>query len=135
VVLLPTGSISQPGEFMRLLWSNGLSLKKARAALERLATKKPTAVDLNVEQPDELISRLAKLGVIAAIFEVSDIDVRQLREEQSLSQPDFVHLYGLEVDTVKNWEQGRYKPDGPAKVLLNVIRARTHNSGSVSAAR
>jgi hypothetical protein len=44
VVLLPTGSISQAVEFMRLLWSNGLSLKKARAALERLATKKPTAV-------------------------------------------------------------------------------------------
>jgi transcriptional regulator with XRE-family HTH domain len=49
------------------------------------------------------------------------VDVRQVREEQRLSQPDFANCYGLEVDTVRNWEQGRYEPDGPAKVLLNVI--------------
>ena len=56
-----------------------------------------------------------------AVFELPDVDVKHLREEQQLSQPDFAHLYGLEVDTVRNWEQGRYEPDGPAKVLLSVI--------------
>ncbi len=118
---MPTGSIDQPVDFVRLLARHGLSLRKAREVLERLALKQPAAVDLATTAPNVVLAELEKLGVRGAVFELPDVDVKQLREGQQLSQPDFAHLYGLEVDTVRNWEQGRYEPDGPAKVLLSVI--------------
>jgi DNA-binding transcriptional regulator YiaG len=100
---------------------HGLSLRKAREILERLAVKRPAVVELSAAEPAAVLSDLEKLGVSGAVFEVPDVDVKAVREGQLLSQPDFAHLYGLEVDTVRNWEQGRYAPDGPAKVLLSVI--------------
>ncbi len=106
---------------MRLLWNHGLSLKKARDALEHLANERPAVVELNTDAPNLVSSELGKLGILHGILEIADIDVKTLREEQQLSQPDFARWYGLEVDTVRNWEQHRYKVEGAAKVLLNVI--------------
>ncbi len=120
-MLLPGTSIDQPVDFIRLLARHGLSLRKAREILERLAVKRPAVVELSAAEPGVVLSGLEKLGVSGAVFEVPDVDVKAVREGQFLSQPDFANLYGLEVDTVRNWEQGRYAPDGPAKVLLSVI--------------
>jgi putative transcriptional regulator len=40
-----------------------------------------------------------------------------------LAQPEFAARYGLSVSTLRDWEQGRTVPDGPAQVLLRVIDA------------
>jgi putative transcriptional regulator len=37
-----------------------------------------------------------------------------------LSQSKFAKLLGISTSTLQNWEQGRRKPEGPAKILLNV---------------
>jgi transcriptional regulator with XRE-family HTH domain len=37
-----------------------------------------------------------------------------------LSQEEFAYLMGISVATLRNWEQGRRKPEGPARVLLKV---------------
>jgi putative transcriptional regulator len=37
-----------------------------------------------------------------------------------LSQGEFARLLGISVDTLQNWEQGRRKPSGAARVLLKV---------------
>lgn len=37
-----------------------------------------------------------------------------------LSQTQFATLLGISEDTLQNWEQGRRRPTGPAKVLLKV---------------
>jgi DNA-binding transcriptional regulator YiaG len=121
VLLLPTDSIDQPVAFVRLLANHGLSLRKGREVLEILASGRPTIVDLRTDNLAEAVSGLASFGVLGTAFEVPNVDVRRVREEQQLSQPAFANCYGLEVDTIRNWEQGRYEPDGPAKVLLNVI--------------
>ncbi len=47
-------------------------------------------------------------------------DVRQIRENYQLSQPEFAVLLGISVGTLRNWEQGRRAPEGPARVLLRV---------------
>lgn len=47
-------------------------------------------------------------------------DVRQIRERYQLSQPEFAALLGISVGTLRNWEQGRRGPEGPARVLLRV---------------
>ena len=43
-----------------------------------------------------------------------------IREKLKLSQSAFASLMGVSTRTVQDWEQGRRKPQGPAKSLLRV---------------
>ena len=54
------------------------------------------------------------------LFEFPETEVRLLREQFGLSQNKFAHLVGISVGTLRNWEQGRRKPEGPARVLLKI---------------
>ena len=47
-------------------------------------------------------------------------DVKQLRASYRLSQNEFATMLGISAKTLRNWEQGRRKPEGPARVLLQV---------------
>jgi len=49
------------------------------------------------------------------------VTIKELRSRLSLSQPKFASLIGVEVSTLRNWEQGRRIPNGPAKALLHAI--------------
>jgi putative transcriptional regulator len=53
--------------------------------------------------------------------EVPTIDVRATRKQLGLSQAEFAARFGFQPTTLRNWEQGRTRPDGPARVLLAVI--------------
>ncbi len=53
-------------------------------------------------------------------FHFEPIDVVAIRKKYGLSQDKFAKLLGISVATLRNWEQGRRQPDGPAKVLLRV---------------
>ncbi|MFH1195035.1 MAG: NadS family protein [bacterium] len=53
-------------------------------------------------------------------FKFDNPDPKIIREHLGLSQNKFAKLLGISVSTLQNWEQGRRKPDGPAKILLNV---------------
>lgn len=52
---------------------------------------------------------------------VPTTNVRALRRKLGLSQSEFAAKFGFQPATLKNWEQGRTRPDGPARVLLAVI--------------
>ena len=54
------------------------------------------------------------------MFEFPETEVHALREKFGLSQEKFASLMGISVGTLRNWEQGRRKPEGPARVLLRV---------------
>ena len=54
------------------------------------------------------------------VFQFPESEVRKLRENYGLSQDKFASLIGISVATLRNWEQGRRKPEGPARVLLMV---------------
>ncbi len=54
-------------------------------------------------------------------FRIDEPDVKLLRERYRLSQPKFAALMGISVATLRNWEQGRRKPEGSARVLLRVV--------------
>jgi len=54
-------------------------------------------------------------------FILDEPDVKNIRHQFKLSQSQFAKLMGISVDTLKNWEQGRRKPQGPARVLLCVV--------------
>jgi putative transcriptional regulator len=49
------------------------------------------------------------------------IDVRATRKGLGLTQSEFAARFGFHPATLRNWEQGRTRPDGPARVLLAVI--------------
>ncbi|WP_322518224.1 helix-turn-helix domain-containing protein [Rhodopseudomonas palustris] len=47
--------------------------------------------------------------------------VRDLRRRARLSQTEFAVRLGVPVETIRNWEQGKRVPRGPARALLSVI--------------
>ena len=47
--------------------------------------------------------------------------VRDLRRRAQLTQLEFAARLGVPVETIRNWEQGKRLPRGPARALLAVI--------------
>jgi len=47
-------------------------------------------------------------------------DVPAIRKRLGLSQPEFARFMGVSVATLRNWEQARREPQGPARSLLLV---------------
>ena len=57
----------------------------------------------------------------ARSFTADASSIRALRERHKLSQSGFAKFLRISVDTLKNWEQGRRKPAGPAERLLQIV--------------
>ncbi|MCC8942767.1 helix-turn-helix domain-containing protein [Bradyrhizobium sp. Arg68] len=57
--------------------------------------------------------------------------VRDLRRRARLTQLEFAAKLGVPVETIRNWEQGKRAPRGPARALLAVI---AHSPETVFAA-
>jgi len=57
--------------------------------------------------------------------------VRDLRRRARLTQIEFAARLGVPVETIRNWEQGKRVPRGPARALLAVI---AHSPETVFAA-
>jgi putative transcriptional regulator len=55
------------------------------------------------------------------VFQVDEPDVRAVREGYRLSQSKFAALMGISPGTLRNWEQGRRKPEGSARILLRIV--------------
>jgi DNA-binding transcriptional regulator YiaG len=70
------------------------------------------------------IKRLARaaMGSSGSALSEAAVDVRAVRARTGLSQAKFAELLSIEVSTLRNWEQGRREPTGPARALLRAIR-------------
>ena len=55
------------------------------------------------------------------VVQVPLVDVKSARKRLGLSQDKFAKAFGVSPATVRKWEQGTRRPQGPARVLLNVI--------------
>jgi putative transcriptional regulator len=51
-----------------------------------------------------------------------NVDVRKIRKALKLSQAQFAARFGLSASTIRDWEQNRRRPEGAARVLLQVIQ-------------
>jgi putative transcriptional regulator len=79
---------------------------------------------------EELMESVRQAGAImrgemepGRVFRYDDdapVDVAAVRRGLGLSQMRFAALLGISVATVRNWEQGRRRPEGAARVLLRV---------------
>ncbi len=54
-------------------------------------------------------------------FVVDALHVKEIRKKTGLTQTKFCHLIDVNLGTLRNWEQGRREPTGPAKALLRAI--------------
>ena len=68
-----------------------------------------------------------RTGVFARSAVVNALTIKELRGWTKLSQPEFAALLGVELSTLRNWEQGRREPAGPARALLRAIRNDPEN--------
>jgi len=76
---------------------------------------------------EELLESVKQGGAIlrgekrpSRTFKFAQPNVRSIRDRYGLSQPKFADMMGISVSTLRNWEQGRRKPEGAARVLLLV---------------
>ena len=47
--------------------------------------------------------------------------IKGLRNAQGLTQKEFSDTYGISIDSLRNWEQGRFRPDRSLRNYLIVI--------------
>ncbi|HJP55297.1 MAG TPA: helix-turn-helix domain-containing protein [Rhodospirillales bacterium] len=66
---------------------------------------------------------VSTLGKGRIVRPPDQVDVHAIRKKLRMSQECFARRYGFSVWSVRNWEQGRRRPEGPARLLLRVIES------------
>jgi len=75
--------------------------------------------ELSKRQLSSAIPARVRKRLMAGRFESGD-DVAALRRFARLTQSQFARAMGISVHTLRNWEQGRRTPEGPAIALLRI---------------
>lgn len=133
VLLRRVGSFDKRLSVAGRLRAAGLSLQAAQAALTRLAETglAVCTIAAGADIP-ALAQDLAGLGVQAYRERAGDPNaVAAVRARHGLSQREFATLLGVDVDTLRNWEQGRNRPDPAA---LSLVRAYDEAPDLIAAA-
>ena len=79
---------------------------------------------------DDLVKSIKQAGKIrrgerkpSRMFLHPDTEIAKLRKNLGASQTEFAAMIQVSVGTIRNWEQGRRTPQGPAKALLSLVAA------------
>jgi len=56
-------------------------------------------------------------------FNFEPQDIKGIRKKLQLTQLEFAMMIGVSVATLRNWEQGRRVPEGPARALLRIAES------------
>lgn len=64
---------------------------------------------------------LKEIGVNIPKVEMNAQDIQDIRERIKLSQSVFAKLLNVSISSVRQWEQGKRKPSGSTKVLLELL--------------
>jgi DNA-binding transcriptional regulator YiaG len=75
--------------------------------------------ELTAQHFERAISARVRKRLMLGQFHSGD-DVVTLRRFVGLTQAQFAAAMGISVHTLRNWEQGRRQPDGPAIALLRI---------------
>lgn len=106
----------------RALIRRHLPVKATHALMTELFDTAEAYVEVpKVENLPSLIAELEALGIEARRHGPDPISVKTVREALHLSQAQFALRFGLEEATVKNWEQGKSKPNATALTLIWTI--------------
>lgn len=75
--------------------------------------------ELTAKQLTRAISARLRKRFMLGRFKSGE-DISALRRFVGLTQTQFAQAIGISVHTLRNWEQGRRRPDGPAIALLRI---------------
>lgn len=64
------------------------------------------------------------VGMRSQTYQIEVTPTEAARRVSGLSQQEFCARLGISVGTLRNWEQGRREPSGPAKALINLLVKR-----------
>jgi putative transcriptional regulator len=100
--------------------------KEARMKKKATSKRRSAKATIGAEVIASLKETIAWAGgedvpVRRTTVRIPTIDVKSVRRNLGLSQSQFAAKFGFQPATLRNWEQGRTRPDGPARVLLAVI--------------
>jgi len=102
-----------------------MAAKKATKATKKTtgARKRQTVGQSVIEGLKQAIAwtRGENDDVRVTLVHVPEVNIREVRTKMGLSQAQFATRFGLPPATLRNWEQGRSRPDAPTRVLLAVI--------------
>ena len=86
-------------------------------------------VIMDINLFDKLVESMTQMNEIidgerapSREFVVDSIQVKDIRKSTGLTQDKFCKLIDVKLGTLRNWEQGRREPTGPAKALLRAIK-------------
>lgn len=69
---------------------------------------------------------LNELGVIIPDIRIAPKKIKDIRKKTHLSQSVFAKLLNVSPSSIRQWEQGKRKPTGSAKVLLDILDKEPH---------
>ena len=82
---------------------------------------------MNEREFDQLAASVKQAGAIkrgklklGRTTRMDPEDIRMIRRKLDKSQSEFALMIGVSVSTLQNWEQGRRRPEGPARALLKI---------------
>lgn len=82
---------------------------------------------------DELVKSIKEAAAIyrgeqkpSRTYNFGSPDIKKIRDGYKLTQKEFAALLGISPATLRNWEQGRRTPEGPAMALLRVAQKHPH---------
>lgn len=82
---------------------------------------------MNDNDFDNLVESIKQAGQIrkgmlkpSRTIEFNPLDIKTIRRKLHKSQSEFALMIGVSISTLQNWEQGRRRPEGPARALLKV---------------
>ena len=83
---------------------------------------------MNDEMFNELVQSMEEASAIikgemkpSRVFVYSPLNVKKIRENAKKNQEEFAQMIGVSIGTLRNWEQGRRQPEGPALALLRLV--------------
>jgi putative transcriptional regulator len=74
-----------------------------------------------LESVQELDAVLVAARTASRVVVMDEAEVKQVRAMTGLSQARLARLLRVDVATLRNWEQGRRRPTGPARALLTAV--------------
>ena len=109
---------------IKALVRRGVVLIRAKRAVEAMVRDGEAFVHVpTVEDVRVLAAELRNAGVDGRRLGGAGVDVKAIRAGLGLTQEQFALRFGLDIDAVQNWEQGRYPPDRATTALMRAIAA------------
>ena len=109
-------------EVAGLLLRSGVELRVAKKAIDELAAGHTAYVTApRVADYAFLRREMRKHKVTARRVALHPVDIKALRARLGISEEEFAGRYGVDPTTLRDWEQGRSKPEGAAATLIQLI--------------